>query len=100
MENVSPTESVVAPEPEAAFAHEPEEETRASALSGARVRYAYLLAGAGLIGLVFCWLQFSTRAICCGDLDGYYHIKWSQTLWQSLRAHHFPPRFTWLPLTT
>jgi glycerol uptake facilitator-like aquaporin len=92
MENVSPTEAVVA--------HEPEEEARASALSGAGVRYAYLLAGAGLIGLVFCWLQFSTRAVCCGDLDGYYHIKWSQTLWQSLRARHFPPRFTWLPLTT
>ncbi len=45
-------------------------------------------------------LQFSTSAICCGDFDGYYHIKWSRLLWESLRARSFPPQFTWLPLTT
>jgi len=52
------------------------------------------------IGLVFWWLQFSLPSICCGDFDGYYHIKWSQLLWQGLRSGHFPPAFTWLPLTT
>ena len=68
--------------------------------SEAAVRVVKLLAGAIAIGVVFWQLQFSTDAICCGDFDGYYHIKWSQMLWQSLRAHSFPPPFTWLPLTT
>ncbi|MFN2493846.1 MAG: hypothetical protein ABR501_13285, partial [Pyrinomonadaceae bacterium] len=31
--------------------------------------------------------------------DGYYHIKWSRMLWESLRSRNFPPPFTWLPLT-
>ena len=44
-------------------------------------------------------LQFSTDAICCGDFDGYYHIKWSRMLWESMRAKAFPPIFVWLPLT-
>src|SRR5207253_1472403 len=64
------------------------------------VRAADLLAGALAIGLVFWWLQFSTKAICCGDFDGYYHIKWARLLWDNMRAKHFPPAFIWLPLTT
>src|SRR6266446_742317 len=64
------------------------------------LRAVQLCAGAIAIGLVFWQLQFSTNAICCGDFDGYYHIKWSQMLWQSLRNHNFPPLFIWLPLTT
>jgi len=63
-------------------------------------RVVYAVAGLLAIGFVFWWLQFSTDAICCGDLDGYYHIGWSQQLWQALRTGHFPPPFTWLPLTT
>jgi len=59
-----------------------------------------LAIGVVLIGFVFWWLQFSTPSICCGDFDGYYHIKWSQLLWDGLRHGHFPPAFTWLPLTT
>src|SRR5439155_26059321 len=68
--------------------------------SESAVRAADLLAGALAIGLVFWWLQFSTKAICCGDFDGYYHIKWARLLWENMRAKHFPPAFTWLPLTT
>src|SRR5256714_11643989 len=69
--------------------------------SEAAMRTADLLAGAIAIGVIFWWLQFSTSAICCGDFDGYYHIKWAQMLWQSIRAKHFsPPSFIWLPLTT
>lgn len=56
--------------------------------------------GAIIIGLIFWNLQFSTNAICCGDFDGYYHIKWSRMLWDGLRNRSFPPIFTWLPLTT
>src|SRR5215813_1162180 len=59
-----------------------------------------LLVGAVAIGLLIWRLQFSTRSICCGDFDGYYHIKWSRLLWESIRGHHFPPQFIWLPLTT
>ncbi|HEV2880742.1 MAG TPA: hypothetical protein VGX24_05485 [Pyrinomonadaceae bacterium] len=68
--------------------------------SAAVVRAAYLAAGALAVGFVFWWLQFSTDAICCGDLDGYYHIGWSQQLRQSFRAGHILPQFIWLPLTT
>jgi hypothetical protein len=64
------------------------------------VRAADLLAGAIAIALVFWWLQYSTQAICCGDFDGYYHIKWARMLWDNMRAGHFPPAFPWLPLTT
>src|SRR5205809_4761911 len=69
--------------------------------SDAAVRGTDLIAGAIAIGVIFWWLQFSTSAICCGDFDGYYHIRWAQMLWQSIRAKHFsPPSFIWLPLTT
>src|SRR5688572_24048472 len=67
--------------------------------SAGALRAAYLAIGALAIGLVFWRLQFSTDAICCGDLDGYYHIGWSQQLWQAIRSGRFPPQFTWLPLT-
>ncbi|HEX8456255.1 MAG TPA: hypothetical protein VF656_02950 [Pyrinomonadaceae bacterium] len=63
-------------------------------------RAPYLAAGALAIGFVFWWLQFSTDAICCGDLDGYYHIGWSRQLRESFRAGRILPQFTWLPLTT
>jgi hypothetical protein len=68
--------------------------------SESALRLVQLGAAAVAIGLVFRQLQFSTAAICCGDFDGYYHIKWSRMLWESLRNHSFPPLFTWLPLTT
>lgn len=64
------------------------------------LRVVQLVAAALIIGLIFWQLQFSTSAICCGDYDGYYHIKWSRMLWESLRHHSFPPQFTWLPHTT
>ncbi len=60
----------------------------------------YLAAGAGLIAVVIWYLQFSTRAICCGDFDGYYHARWSRLLWEGMISGNFPPRFTYLPLTT
>lgn len=56
--------------------------------------------GAVAIAGIFWQLQFSTNAICCGDFDGYYHIKWSRALWESIKAGSFPPAFPWLPLTT
>lgn len=56
--------------------------------------------GALAIGVIFWQLQFSTSAICCGDFDGYYHIKWTRTLWESMKSKAFPPPFPWLPLTT
>ncbi|MGI8735468.1 MAG: hypothetical protein ACR2LM_19460 [Pyrinomonadaceae bacterium] len=64
------------------------------------IRVLQFVAGAIVIGVVFWRLQFSTQAICCGDFDGYYHIKWSRLLWEGLRHGNFPPLFSWLPLTT
>jgi len=66
---------------------------------GSRLQVIHLAAGAISIAVVMWWLQFSTASVCCGDFDGYYHIKWSKILWQGLRSGHFPT-FIWLPLTT
>src|SRR5829696_1822978 len=68
--------------------------------SESSIRSIEFVAGAIVVGLVFWKLQFSTSAICCGDFDGYYHIKWTQTLWESIKSRNFPPQFPWLPLTT
>src|SRR5207247_7246696 len=69
--------------------------------SEAGVRLIELVIGGLAIGLLFWRLQYSTQAICCGDFDGYYHIKWARMLWENMKAKHFfPPAFTWLPLTT
>lgn len=68
--------------------------------SDSAMRMVVLATAAIIIGVIFWRLQFSTSAICCGDFDGYYHIKWSRLLWESLRQGIFPPPFSWLPLTT
>ena len=59
-----------------------------------------LTIGALVIAVVFWWLQRQTQSICCGDFDGYYHIKWARMIWETWRAKHFLPTFIWLPLTT
>lgn len=58
------------------------------------------LVGVIAIGLIFWKLQFITDSICCGDFDGYYHVRWTRALWDSIKAGHFIPAFPWLPLTT
>ncbi|HJT28331.1 MAG TPA: hypothetical protein VJ784_13050 [Pyrinomonadaceae bacterium] len=63
------------------------------------IQIAELVSSVLIVGFFFWRLQFSTSAICCGDFDGYYHIKWTQTLWESIKSGHFP-QFPWLPLTT
>ena len=68
--------------------------------SESTIRTLEFLAGAIAIGVIFWKLQFSTTAICCGDFDGYYHIQWARTLWDSMKIGTFPPQFPWLPLTT
>jgi len=65
----------------------------------AAVRSVYLVFGFLVIFLLMTRLQFSTDAICCGDWDGYYHIGWSQELWNSFKSGHWLPEFRWLPLT-
>ncbi len=68
--------------------------------SESSIRILQFVAGAIAIGVIFWQLQFSTSAICCGDFDGYYHIKWTRTLWEAMKSSRFPPEFPWLPLTT
>ncbi len=63
------------------------------------VRVIYLIFGLIAILMVMSFLQSRTDAICCGDWDGYYHIKWSQLLWESLSQFKWLPTFEWLPLT-
>jgi hypothetical protein len=63
------------------------------------IRWVYLIFGFCAIVLLMVLLQFSTNAICCGDWDGYYHIRWSAELWNSFKGGHWLPEFKWLPLT-
>jgi hypothetical protein len=63
------------------------------------LRIIQFVVGVIAIVIIFWQLQFSTNAICCGDFDGYYHIKWTRTLWESIKVGRFPA-FPWLPLTT
>ncbi|HVF29710.1 MAG TPA: hypothetical protein VNA22_02020 [Pyrinomonadaceae bacterium] len=62
-------------------------------------RVVYLVFGLIAIVMVLGFLQFRTEAICCGDWDGYYHIRWSQLLWESFSQGKWLPSFDWLPLT-
>ncbi|HSK73920.1 MAG TPA: hypothetical protein VK892_19635, partial [Pyrinomonadaceae bacterium] len=63
------------------------------------IRWISLIFGFCATVLVMIWLQFSTQAICCGDWDGYYHIRWSWVLWESFKQGNWLPEFSWLPLT-
>ncbi|HMQ02554.1 MAG TPA: hypothetical protein PKD26_01380 [Pyrinomonadaceae bacterium] len=62
-------------------------------------RYVYLVFAFIAIAMVMSFLQFRTDAICCGDWDGYYHIRWSQLLWENFSQGKWLPTFEWLPLT-
>jgi hypothetical protein len=62
-------------------------------------RWVYLIFGLFAIAMVLTVLQFSTDAICCGDWDGYYHIRWSALLWENFSQGKWLPEFNWLPLT-
>lgn len=63
------------------------------------VRVIYLIFGFLAIAMVMVFLQTRTDAICCGDWDGYYHIKWSSLLWENFSQGKWLPAFDWLPLT-
>src|SRR5512141_494939 len=65
----------------------------------AATRLIYLIFGFFAILMVMILLQRQTAAICCGDWDGYYHIRWSQLLWQNFSQGKGLPSFVWLPLT-
>jgi hypothetical protein len=63
------------------------------------VRAIYLVFGFLAILMVMSFLQSRTDAICCGDWDGYYHIKWSLLIWENFKNGMWLPTFQWLPLT-
>src|SRR5688500_13456148 len=63
------------------------------------VRVIYLVFGFLAILMIMTFLQTRTSAICCGDWDGYYHIKWSSLLWENFKQLKGLPTFEWLPLT-
>jgi len=62
-------------------------------------RMVYLIFGFVAIVIVMWFLQFRTTAVCCGDWDGYYHIRWSSLLWENFSQFKWLPTFQWLPLT-
>jgi hypothetical protein len=62
-------------------------------------RVIYLVFGFCAIAMVMTFLQTRTDAICCGDWDGYYHIKWASLIWENFKQGKWLPTFEWLPLT-
>lgn len=62
-------------------------------------RMVYLIFALVATAMIMGFLQSRTSAICCGDWDGYYHIRWSYLLWESFSAGKWLPTFEWLPLT-
>jgi len=62
-------------------------------------RVIYLVFGFIAVLMVMIYLQRQTDAICCGDWDGYYHIRWSSLLWDNFKHGKWLPTFNWLPLT-
>jgi hypothetical protein len=90
-----PQETAAAAEPK------PARNFQAWLKSESAARFTELGVGAFAIVLLFWRLQYSTQSVCCGDFDGYYHVKWARLLWENFKAKHFyPPAFMWLPLTT
>jgi hypothetical protein len=67
--------------------------------SESAVRTIYFIFGVVSIALLMIFLQTRTDAICCGDWDGYYHIRWSALLWENFSHGKWLPTFEWLPLT-
>ncbi len=63
------------------------------------IQLIYLVFGFIAIAFVMIMVQYSTEAICCGDQDGYYHIRWSSLLWANFSQLQWLPEFSWLPLT-
>jgi len=63
------------------------------------IRNVYLIFGFCVIVLLMVFLQFSTSAVCCGDWDGYYHIRTSALIWENLKHFKWLPEFNALPLT-
>ncbi len=98
MEEIKP-EPVNSPEPENTVPAVPKPKWRAYLESEDATRMVYLIFGLIAIAMVMSFLQFRTRAVCCGDWDGYYHIRWSALLWESLSSGKWLPDFVWLPLT-
>lgn len=98
MEEIRP-EPVNSPEPENTVPAVPKPKWRAYLESEDATRMVYLIFGLIAIAMVMSFLQFRTRAVCCGDWDGYYHIRWSALLWESLSSGKWLPNFVWLPLT-
>lgn len=103
-ENINQESSAI--EADQLIADSPEQAAKAAKMSWKEwlgteeaVRWVYLIFGLLATVMLMTLLQFSTQAICCGDWDGYYHIRWSSLLWENFSHGKWLPDFNWLPLT-
>ncbi len=99
MEEILPSGTSEAPQQTTAKAGPTKVTWREYLETDAATRVVYLIFGFIAIVMVLSFLQFRTEAVCCGDWDGYYHIRWSQLLWESFSQGKWLPSFEWLPLT-
>lgn len=99
MEEQNPNDTFAAEAAEGTFPEKARTGWREYLESEDATRMVYLVFALAASAMVMSFLQFRTDAICCGDWDGYYHIRWSQLLWESLSSGKWLPSFDWLPLT-
>jgi hypothetical protein len=99
MEEIIDTNSEIIPAPKADSPEKTKPTWREWFGTDEAIRWVYLIFGLFAVFLLMTLVQFSTPAICCGDWDGYYHIKWSSLLWENFRQGKWLPEFVWLPLT-
>ena len=95
MEEISNADPAQPPQPEVQAAKKAKQSWIAKLGTDEAVRIVYLIFGLLSILLIMVLLQFSTSAVCCGDWDGYYHIRWSALLWQNFSHGRWLPEFKW-----
>ncbi|MBC7898634.1 MAG: hypothetical protein H7070_01155, partial [Saprospiraceae bacterium] len=98
-EIIEPTAAGIPPEQSAKAAVKAKSGWREYLETEDATRFVYLVFAFAAIVMVLSFTQFQTSAVCCGDWDGYYHIKTSMLMWENLSQGKWLPTFEWLPLT-
>lgn len=98
-ETLEPTAAEITPEQSQKATAKPKSTWREYLETDEATRFVYLVFAFIAIVMVMSFTQFQTSAVCCGDWDGYYHIKTSMLFWENFSQGKWLPTFEWLPLT-
>ena len=98
-ETIEPTAANITTDQNPKAANRPKPTWREYLETDEATRFVYLVFAFIAIVMVMSFTQFQTSAVCCGDWDGYYHIKTSMLMWENFSQGKWLPTFEWLPLT-